>query len=411
MRILIYGINYAPELTGIGRYTGEMAEWLAARGHDVRVVTAPPYYPHWRVAEGFRRFWFEHECRKGVSVWRCPLWVPGHPSGLTRIVHLASFAMSSFPVILLHALRRPDVVISIEPPLFLAPGAVVVSVLSRAKSWLHVQDFEVDAAFDLGVLKGRRLAGGVIAVERWLMRRFSRVSTISGRMLERLKDKGVAESKRISFPNWVDTRAIHPLAHPSAFRSELGLTDEDTVLLYSGNMGYKQGLDIIVEAAKELRDQPNLRFVMCGDGAAHSDLRARSEGLSNMTWLPLQPMERFNELLNLADIHLLPQQAGAADLVMPSKLTGIMASGRPVIATASEGTEVWSVVQSCGETVQPGDLEGFCRSIQKLSVERRLREQLGANARAYALQKLDRDVVLRQFEENLLSLVGDKCCA
>ena len=272
MRILIHGINFSPELTGIGKYSGEMAEWLSAQGHEVRVVTAPPYYPQWRVAEGYSGWRYRREscdpglprrlhllamtkqwiatsampprnggvgchreaagrgdpvggnevkstglpCRcaprnDGVMVFRCPLWVPAKPSGLKRVLHLASFALSSFPIMPSQIFWRPDVVLVIEPPLMGAPVALLVARLSGARAWLHVQDFEVDAAFDLGIIQFRRLRKWVLSIEQWLMRSFDQVSTISPRMLEKLLDKGVASGKAMLFPNWVDTGVIFPL--------------------------------------------------------------------------------------------------------------------------------------------------------------------------------------------------------
>jgi len=152
LRILIYGINYSPELTGIGKYTGEMAEWLAEQGHDIRIATAPPYYPEWKVADGYSAVRYWREQVDGVDVWRCPLYVPSRPSGLKRILHLASFALSSMPVIFRQIFWKPDVIVVIEPPLFCAPAAWLTAQLSSAKCWLHIQDFEVNAAFDLGII-------------------------------------------------------------------------------------------------------------------------------------------------------------------------------------------------------------------------------------------------------------------
>jgi len=157
LRILIHGINYFPELTGIGKYTGEMAEWLVSRGHEVRVVTAPPYYPEWRIADGYSAWRYRREARAGVTIWRCPLWVPKKQSGKNRLLHLASFALSSLPVMLSQVFWRPDVVLVVEPPLFCMPTAWLVARLSGAKAWLHIQDFEVDAAFELGLLPQGKL--------------------------------------------------------------------------------------------------------------------------------------------------------------------------------------------------------------------------------------------------------------
>ena len=337
----------------------------------------------------------------GVRVWRCPLWVPARPSGPTRIVHLASFAATSFPLILLHGLRRPDVVLVIEPPLACAPGALLAACLGGCKAWLHVQDFEIDAAFDLGQVRsawGRKI---LAAMERWLMRRFQRVSTISERILNRLAAKDVPQQRCVLFPNWVDAGAIYPLERPSLLREELGIEPDEVVALYAGNMGEKQGLEIVIDAARGLERQPGLRFVMCGNGAAYERLRALGVGVKNLDWLPLQPVERLNELLSLVDVHLLPQRADAADLVMPSKLTGILASGRPVVATARPGTQVWSVVEGRGMNTPPGDVTAFADAIRALALDAPRRARLGAEGRRYAEKHLDREVVLRCFEEDL----------
>jgi colanic acid biosynthesis glycosyl transferase WcaI len=430
MRILIHGINYSPELTGIGKYTGEMAEWLAAQGHEVRVVTAPPYYPQWKVAEGFVNGWrteFQN-CRSGLSltelcraqarptqagvtVYRCPLWVPAKPSGLKRVLHLASFALSSFPIMLRQIFWRPDVVWVVEPPLFCAPQAWLVARLSGAKAWLHIQDYEVDAAFDLGLLKGKLLRGLVASGERWLMRRFDRVSTISLRMVDRAVSKGVPLHRVVMLRNWVEISQVPvTVGKGQGYRAELGIADDAVVALYSGNMGGKQGLEILAEAARicsraEARPT-SVEFVFCGNGAGRDDLVARCAGLPNVRFLDLQPAERLGELLATADIHLLPQRADAADLVMPSKLTGMLASGRPVVATAHVGTELATVVQDCGLVVPPEQAHAFAEAISKLANEAALRSRLGVVGRAYAVANLDRDAVLAGFEQALKALIS-----
>lgn len=417
LKILIYGINFAPELTGIGKYTGEMAVWLAARGHQVQVVTAPPYYPEWSVGAGYSAHTWRREQWQGVDVWRCPLWVPAKPGGAKRLLHLASFALSSLPVMLRHIFWRPDVVWVVEPALFCAPTACLVARLSGAKAWLHVQDFEVDAAFDLGLLKGERVKRMVLGAERWLLRRFNVVSTISERMLERLHSKGLPASRTVLAPNWVDISAIAPRpasAGPSPMRATLGIAADAVVALYSGNMGAKQGLDLLADAAKLCQscDQNGVSsqvdkghaaivFVFCGNGAGRADLQARCAGLNNVHFLDLQPLEHLNDLLAMADIHLLPQRADAADLVMPSKLTGMLASGRPVLATAHKGTELASVVNECGLVVPPENPALFAEAILSLANDPNLRSKLGGAARIYAEQHLHMDAVLSRFEKSL----------
>jgi len=403
---LIYGINYSPELTGIGKYTGEMAAWLSERGHDVQVVTAPPYYPEWHIGNGYSGRWFRSERMAGVRVLRCPLWVPPQPGGFKRLVHLLSFALSSIPAVLWSLRRKPDVIIVIAPAFFCAPAAWLTARLSGAKCWLHLQDFEVEAAFDLGLLKGQLIKKWVLAAERWLLLRFDRISSISERMVERLVAKTDGRSPVVLFPNWVDLNVITPLQGVNPLREQLGIGLDKLILLYSGNMGQKQGLEMVVEAARLLAGQPRYLFVMCGDGVARKRLQTMAEGLDNILWLPLQPIERLNELLNLADIHLLPQSADVADLVMPSKLTGMLASARPVIATAAPVTQVAKVAAEAGCVVLPGDITAFVNVIKKLGADEALRYRLGRAGRAWIEKEWDKERVLTAFEAELKQLAG-----
>ena len=410
MKILLYSLNFSPELTGIGKFSGEMATYLAQAGQDVHVVTAPPYYPEWKLAKGYSKWLYsvDKEPLAGaytpsgsLCVTRCPIWIPQHPSGAKRLLHLASFALTSLPATIREAFWRPDVVVVIEPPLFCTPATLLISILSRSQSWLHIQDFEVDAAFELGLIKANWLRKTVGAVERWIMKRFDRVSTISNGMLSKLSDKDVPAASRLLFPNWVDTQQIFPLPPSDSLRHELGISSEHVVLLYSGNMGMKQGLELVIAVAKRLQDHPSIKFLMCGHGAAMETLKVQAESLANMRWIPLQPLSKLNRLLNSADIHLLPQKAGAADLVMPSKLTGMLASGKAVVATALEGTEVWDVVNGRGLNVPPGDVDAFHHAILTLAENKSLRDDLGAAGRSYAERFLQKDVILSQFLKEL----------
>ena len=408
MRILIYSAYFPPEQVGIGKFSGEMTAWLVRQGHEVRVVTAPPFYPAWRVMEGYSGGRYHCERWQGARLWRCPIWVPKRQTGIRRILHLLSFSFSSIPVIFRQVLWKPDVAVVIAPPLFCTFATLLCSRLSGARAWLHLQDFEVDAAFESGLLHWPWVRRAAIWVERWIMRQFDRVSTISPRMITRLYSKGVALERSILFPNWVDADAIHPLDGPNSFRTQLGIADDVTVALYSGNMGEKQGLETVLEAARRLAEMPSLCFVLCGEGASRKRLESAYGDLSNVRWLPLQPSARLNELLNLADIHLLPQRADMADLVMPSKLTGMLASGRPVVATASPGTQVAEVVSQCGIVVPPGDDYALGSAIQSLTRDSAERHRMGASARKYAIDNMTSEKILTDFEHALMSCCGKR---
>lgn len=401
MRILIYGINYAPELTGIGKYTGEMAEWLASQGHQVRVVTAPPYYPAWQVEQGYSAWSYRYERLFDVEVWRCPLWVPHKPSSLKRILHLASFAVSSLPVTLWQGLfGQPDIIFVVEPSFFCLPGALLAAKLGRAKTWLHIQDFELDAAFELGLLSFSKSFRKVIGViERWFMSQTNCVSTISENMLERLASKRVNPAQSLLFPNWVDVEAIFPMSEPSPLRSELGISAEAIVLLYSGSMGKKQGLEILICAAQQLLAYPNILFAVCGVGGTKKHLLELAKGLPNICFLDLQPIEKLNSLLNFANIHLLIQSAEVADLVMPSKLLGMFASGRPVIATANPETQVAKFVDSCGLVVPPGDVKALVDGILYLASQPEKCAMLGRAAQKFAVNHWHQEKILSRIEQ------------
>lgn len=404
MRILLHSAYFSPELTSIGKYNGEMARWLLANGHEVRVVCMAPHYPAWQVMEGYSSRWYARDVQDGVPVWRCPTWIPARPTGGRRLLSMGLFALSSLPILVRQAFWRPHVVIGVEPPLLAFFSASLLAFFTRAHLWLHVQDLEVDAAFDLGILKGARSRALALGVERWLMRRCDRVSTISWRMMDRLRAKRVKDHKLVMFRNWVDLSDMRPRSRETAFRAELGLAAGDKLVLYAGNMAAKQGLETLMQAAAALVDRTDIHVLLVGDGPAREGLETLARGLARVHFLPIQPQERLSELLFTADVQVMPQRAAAADLVMPSKLGGMMASGRPVLAGAWPGTEIADVLAERGLVVPPEDGEALARGIVQLIDDPALADRLGKAARDYAGRELDKDAVLRKFESDLLRL-------
>lgn len=412
MRILIHGIDFLPEKVGIGKYTGEMAEWLVDHGHDVTVVTSPPHFPGWKIFEGYSSWRYELEkSQRGaharwLRVVRCPVWIPKNPTGWRRVLYLLSFAITSSLPMLVQIFRRPDIVLTIEPSLVCAPLSLLAARLTGAFSWLHIQDFEIDAAFTVGGLASPKQKHLALMLERFAMRTFERVSTISDSMLERLIYKGVDHSNSMLFRNWVDTEAIYPIGGLNEIRRELEIPESAIVALYSGSMGAKHALDLVIEASHRLAPYKDLFFVFCGDGPYKEKILVTRT--ANTRMLPLQPLERLNALLNAADIHLLPQIAGVFDLVMPSKLTGMMASGHAILATAEVGTELHRLLQGRGVVTPPGDVDAFASALLQLANDPQLRERLGETARHYAVIYLDRAKILSEFENALLQATAAK---
>ncbi|KQS30701.1 WcaI family glycosyltransferase [Dyadobacter sp. Leaf189] len=402
MRILIHGINYQPELTGIGKYTGEMANWLADQGHDVTVITAHPYYPEWEVHDAYKgKLWFTEKL-KGVRVRRCPLFVPKKINSINRIIHELSFTLSTLPYWLKVMFERKyDLVICVSPPFYLALIPLLYSAVRNSRLLIHVQDLQIDAAKQLNMIKNKTALNIMFKLEKFLYKRSSAVSAVSQGMISKISQKGIPTAKLLMFPNWVDEDFVRPLSPELSLRDEFGIEQQKKVILYSGNLGEKQGLEVIIKMAEIFQSDTNVLFVIVGSGGAKNNLvnLATSSNLTNIKFFPLQPYEKLSELLAIADVHLVLQKGSASDLVMPSKFTAIMAAGGCVIVTAAPGTSLHQVVQenSLGIVVGPDSDSELARGI-KLALSSDL-SIYKSNARKYANRSLSKTSILRDFEK------------
>ena len=370
-RVIVYGINYAPEMIGVGRFTTQLCDYLAGSGADIDVITTPPHYPEWKTNAPYSAGRYMREQIGAVRVYRCPIWLSKKMRGFARLLAPLSFALSSAPVAMWRILtQRPDIVIVMEPAFFAVPVALLAAKLSGAKTLLHVQDLEIDAAFAVGHIRGRAVQKLTVWAERHLLRAFDRVVTISEQMRKRLLEKGVDQKCLYLVRNWVDLTQIKPIVGRSSFRDELRLSDQTLVALYAGSVGAKQGLNVMLDAAKLLQTNSEIVFVVAGDGPAKADLLARYGHLQNVRFLPLQPEARLSDLLGLADVHILPQMAGAADLVLPSKLGGMLASARHILATANPDTELYDFLSGTAVIVPAGDSAGIAREVLGLATTR-----------------------------------------
>lgn len=408
--VLLLTLNYAPEPVGIGPYSAGLAEALAERGHRVQVIAGKPYYPQWRVYPAFAGGGWQHGEEQGVAITRCPHYVPAQPGGLKRILHLASFALTALPIALRAALRgkaqRPQVVMVIAPALLSVLTGWLAARLAGARLWIHVQDFEVEAALATGLLGEQGLPARLARwLEGWVLRRGDRVTTISPQMCAKLRDKGLAAERVREVRNWVDARFAADPDGARAIRAEWGLGDR-VVALYSGNIARKQGIEILVEAARLLRDRQDISFVICGEGPNRAELERLAAGLDNIQLHDLQPAERMGAMLTMADLHLLPQIAGAADLVLPSKLTNMLASARPVVATADPGTGLFNEVDGCGTLTAPGDAAALAAAIAALAADPARRAAFGAAARQRAEERWMKDAIIDRVEVGIAELTA-----
>ena len=306
--------------------------------------------------------------------------------------------------------QRPDAILLIAPPFLIGFLGLWLRMRfgNRVPIIYHVQDLQVDAALDLGMLPSA-LGPVLRTVERLQLRCATLVTTISFGMRQRLLAKNGARHGVALFPNWTDVSAMAPYVGENPYRSEWGLTSHDVVMLYSGNLGAKQGLDDLLHAAAHLRDQTHLHWVIAGQGADRVALEALAEELDlpRMHFLDLQPKERLAEFLSAADIHLLPQKQSAGDLVMPSKLLNIFAVARPVIVAAERDTELERVVRrsAAGLVVPPEDPAELAQAIRVMSSDAVMQKWAGNNGRQFVSAVLDRPHVLGAMSRTLTKLV------
>ena len=406
MKILIYGLHFKPDLIGIGKYTGEMTDWLFNRGHKIRVITAPSYYPEWKLKQRF--LWYKKEDNPYL-IWRCPIYVPSQPKGFTRLLHLLSFALSSIPILIKYLSWKPEYIISIEPPFFTTPFTLLYSKLTKTKSILHIQDLEIDAAYSLNILKKGFFYKIIKKIEKFILNRFDIISTISPAMKMEILQKGVRKDTVHILPNWADTENIHPTINNKYLRNRLSIRLKQKIILYSGNIGKKQNLKSIINIAEKMQTDDNgCIFLMVGDGASKKRLveDVKNRNINNIVFLPLQPLEDLGALLTMADIHLVTQDKNISDYVLPSKLTNILSVGGVSIISANPETQLSQLVKKhgLGYLIKPDSESELYAAINHLLINKSQHSTISTNARKYAERYLSKERILRNFENNVLNI-------
>ena len=409
-RLLLISYNFSPEPTGIGKYNGEMIAWFVDHGYDCTVITSYPYYPFWKVQEPYfgKRFGYTVERSRNnnsggkLTVIRCPQYVPQKPSGIKRVLLEISFFLSaSFPLIRLFFAGKFDYVVTVSPSFQNGLLGVFYKLLRKGKLIYHIQDLQIEAARDLKLIKSNKIIGILFRIEKFIFDRANVVSSISDGMVSKIREK--AGKNIFLFPNWTDINLFYPIEDRQSIKKEYGYNSADKIVLYSGSIGEKQGLEAILYAANELRHIANLKFIICGSGPYKRELQSMAENLAldNLQFLPLQPFEKFNAFLNLADLHLIIQKASASDLVMPSKLTTILSAGGLTLITANKGSGLHSLINdyNIGLFVdaenQQALNEGILKAIGKDF------SQVSKNARKYAENFLSIDKIMPNFEQIL----------
>jgi colanic acid biosynthesis glycosyl transferase WcaI len=404
MRAIVWGINYAPELTGIAPYNVALCEFLRAHGDEVEMVTTFAYYPAWRKREEDRHRLFRTDVINGVPVHRCWHFVPQKVSAWKRILHEATFVMTSTMRVL--SLKRADVYVVVSPPLLLGAAAWFVTRFKRAPVVFYVKDLQPDAAVGLGMLKAGWFARALYWLEGFAYKHAAHVAGISEEMLDAFRRKGVSEKKLILFPDGVVLPTAAEIPPGGKFREKYGFASAEFLAIYSGNLGVKQGLYILLDAAELL--EPAVRIVLCGDGAERAALEKslQDRHLSNVTMLPLQPEEDYRKMLVDADVSLITQQSGSGNAFFPCKLLMTLAYSSPVVSVADEESALARAVVKggFGRNVLPGKPETLAKTLRDLDQDRSQLRDWGRTGHAY-VERFEQKRLLEEFAAQLNLLV------
>jgi colanic acid biosynthesis glycosyl transferase WcaI len=401
MRVQFLCTNYTPEKNGMAPFATGLCERFAKQGHDVTAIVAFPYYPAWRVWDGYRGRLSQTEHINNVRVRRTWHFVPKRPSGLLqRLTHDLTFTLSVF----LSGLFSGgfDVICCVCPPPTVALAAYLLSKIHRKPYVIILTDLASDAAMATGILKDGLAVRMARAIEGFGYRQADRVVCICDGFVEKLAERGIAPDRLKLIPLWGDTEKVYPIVAATKFRQANEITGNQFLIMHTGNIGKKQGLIDVVRAAELSKDREDVVWLLVGQGEERGALEEaiRQRHLRNIRLLPLQPEDSLAEMYSAADILLLHQKAAVVESVIPSKLLTYMAAGRPVLAAVSNKSETARYVEraKCGRIIHSEDPIALVETALSLRADCALREKLGSNGRAYVLEHFTKDKILREYE-------------
>lgn len=393
LRVVVLGLNYAPETTGIAPYTTAFARHLAAEDHDVAVIAGHPHYPEWRLHRGYEGARPPQD-DQGVRLLRVAHPVPSNPTGLSRVwMELVFAARAAIQL----ARQRPDVVIVVSPALLaLLPALILRRPLGyRVGAW--VQDLYGAAVAETGI-GSRSTSRAVSFLEAKLLRQADGIIVIHEVFRSYLLAQGVPTSKIETMPNWAHVRMPEHFDR-SAARRALGWGDDEVIALHAGNMGTKQGLEGLVDVARLAEQNASrIRIVLMGDGSRRARLEDYANGCNSVEIIEPLPPGDFEAALLAADCLLLHEKAGVVEMSVPSKLTTYFAAGRPIVAVTDprSGAADLMTAAKAGHVVSAGSAEAVLSAIESVTRDVKQAEEFGTNARSYAAKHLTGAASLRR---------------
>lgn len=399
--ITIIGINFYPEDSSTGLYTTQMAEYLS-KYYNMNVVTGFPYYPEWEIKNEYKnKSKFLIEQKENIKIYRYKQYVPKNPTFKKRIFHLLDWTFGSFFNIL--KIKKADLVIGIVPFTTSIVLGLLLAKIRGAKVWVHIQDFEFDAAFESGLIKQEKkgikakIFDILFNIERTLFDKVDIISTISNGMMQKLKNK--TKSETYYLPNWIDEKFIDPKKakkHPFLISNKYNI-------LYSGNIGEKQDWNFFIKVVEYFKDNDEIEFIVVGAGAKKEWLVKNTSHYKNVKHYDPVKYEELPDLLCSADLHVLFQKNNVIDTVMPSKLLGMMASAVPSVVTGNLKSEVAKVFEKSegGCFFDSNDFEGVVQKILELSKNVELSKAIGLKAREYVIKNFSYEEIMNRFNIKL----------
>jgi glycosyltransferase involved in cell wall biosynthesis len=394
--IAIFGMNYPPEPTGIAPYTSGLAAGLHKRGYEVTAHVAQPHYPQWTIYKGYEQ-WARAESLDGVGVRRRWHYVPHSPHGIRRLLSELSFGTR---LVFAHW-ESCRAVIVVSPALF---SSMMVALRMRFTPRrpplvIWVQDFYALGMAETG--EGVKLAGRLTRwVEAHTLRAADCVVVIHPRFARyAVEELGVKASNVVVVRNWAHLLAAAPVDSTAA-KLAMGWPTDMTLAVHTGNMGVKQGLENVVEAARVADDVgAPVHFILVGDGCERHKLMVRGRGISRLTFVDPLCDADYRLALSASDVLLVNEKPGVATMAVPSKLTSYFHAGRPVIAaTDPKGISAEELVASGAGTVIPaGEPRTLLDAVVSVSADPEAAARFGLSGQRYREAVLDESVAIEQW--------------
>jgi glycosyltransferase involved in cell wall biosynthesis len=401
--IAVFGINSYPEEIGIAPYTSGMVRYLSRNDWQVEFITGLPHYPAWSVPGEYQTRWRRNEEFDGVTVTRLRHSVPDHQTAVHRGIYEATFFANGVCARPFNAI--PDLFVGVVPSLSGGLLATTYARRHRRPCVIVVQDLMANAAAQSGISGGGKAAGATRMIEGYTLRRADHVVVVADAFRRSLREYRVAEDRISEIRNWSHIGV--PSAERAATRAALGWGEGEQIVLHAGNMGLKQALEYVIDAANLAQHQsPKTRFVLMGGGSQRAMLEERARGLANVTFLDPQPSEEFPNVLAAADVLIVNERRSVIDMSLPSKLTSYFRAGRPVIAAVPNGATAAEMHRSgAGITVPAESSDALVGAVLQLAADPDLADQLGAAGREYAERALGESAVLSSYDYLFRSVI------